>query len=112
MGNSEKIKVLKTEDQKFKPTRREGVSAARLIGPGDSESQNVVIVELDKDALVEDHEIARCESIYVLQGVADIEFNGKEELLLPGDLVYFPANTSHKLTPRRAPCRLLLIFSG
>jgi len=112
MAENEKIKIVKSDDLQFIQTQRDGVFAARLIGSGDSSTQNIAMVDLEADARVEDHEIARSESIYVLKGAVDIEFDGRSELLLPGDLVYFPKGSSHSLTPRRAPCRILLIFSG
>ena len=41
-----------------------------------------------------------------------IDFDDAFQISAAGDLVYFPAGTSHKLTPLRTPCRLMLIFSG
>ncbi len=112
MAEKERIKVVKSDRLSFAQTRRAGVFAARLIGSVDSSTQNIAVVDLEAGAHVEDHEIGRCESIYVVKGAVDVEFDEGSELLLPGDLVYFPKGTSHSLTPRRAPCRILLIFSG
>ena len=112
MENEEKIKIIKTEDYDFQPTKRKGIKATKLIGPGESGSQNVVVVDLGMDAIVEDHKIEQCESIYVLQGAVELEYDEQKEFLLTGDLVYFPSGTSHKLIPLRTPCRLMLIFSG
>ncbi|MDP8239216.1 MAG: cupin domain-containing protein [Candidatus Hatepunaea meridiana] len=112
MEPEEKVKVVKFEELKFSPTKREGVTAAKMIRSADSSSQNIVIVELDANASIEDRETSRSESIYILQGAVDVIYEGKKELLLSGDLVYFPAGSSHELIPRRSPCKLLLIFSG
>jgi len=112
MESNEKIKIVKSDELNFAPTKREGVFAAKVIGADDSASQNVAVVDLEANARIEDHEIARSESIYIIRGAVDVELDGTTELLLPGDLVYFPKGSSHALTPRRAPCRLLLVFTG
>ena len=112
MNDDEKIKIVKSDELQFKQTKREAVFAAKAIGTEDSASQNIAVVDLEANARIEDHEIARAESIYIIRGAVDVEFNGTTELLLPGDLVYFPRGTSHALKPRRAPCRLLLVFTG
>ena len=52
MENDEKIKIVKTEAIVFKPTKREGVTAAKLISADDSASQNIAIVEIDADTEV------------------------------------------------------------
>ena len=112
MDNEEKIKVFKAEALQFSPTQREGVTAAKIIDADDSVTQNLAVVEIEAEARVEDHEISGSESIYVLQGAIEVKFDDTVELLLPGDLVYFPAGSSHSLEPKRTPCRLLLIFSS
>ncbi|NQT34308.1 cupin domain-containing protein [bacterium] len=111
MNKPEEIKIIKPDALDFKPTKRDGVIAARMIGPEDSATQNVVIVELAENAVVEEHETETAESIYVLQGMIDLKYDGNSELLIPGDLAYFPRGTSHELVPRRTPCRLMLIYS-
>ena len=112
MEGDEKIKIVKSDELQFRQTKREAVFAAKAIGAEDSASQNIAVVDLEANACIEDHEIARSESIFIIRGAVDVEFDGCTELLLPGDLVYLPKGTSHSLTPRRAPCRLLLVFTG
>lgn len=93
------------------PARRPGLFERRLITPEDTTNQNIVLVDSEVGAHVEYHRVGTSESIYVLEGEFEIELERSKQILQTGDIVHFPAHSSHGLRCLSGPGQFLLVFA-
>ena len=94
-----------------KPTRRAGLSERRLLGPGCSEHQNIVLIDAQQGAEVELHQVANSESFFVLRGELLVSGPGFEEALGPGDLCHFQPGMQHSVSVVSGPAQFLVVFA-
>lgn len=92
-------------------TRRAGVAERRLLGPGESREQNVVLVDVAAKAEVELHHVENSESFFVLEGEIEVFGEGWSERLGVGDLCYFPPATAHGVKGGAGAARFLVVFA-
>lgn len=104
-------RICRSSSIEAQPTRRERIRERRLLTQEESSYQNVVLIETEQDAEVELHEVGNSESLFVLDGQYEVISSDAAEPLHPGDLVYFPPQTSHGLRCVKGPGRFLAIFA-
>lgn len=96
------------------PSRRPGLVESRLLSQSQSQHQNIVEVVVDEGAVIEYHQVATSESIYVLEGDFELVLSANAnygDSLAVGDLVHFRPGSYHGLRCVRGPGKLLVIFA-
>ena len=87
----------------------------QLLGPGPSGSDRFEIVlgqiESGGQADLHAHE-ALDQAVFVLEGKAVVEIEGRQEVVGPNDLVYFPEGVRHRISALEGPpLRLLIVYA-
>lgn len=103
--------ITRNAAQAWRETRRPGIREKRLLGVEQSRNQNLVLVETDARAEVEQHEVRTSESIFVIEGHYEVVTQNTVERLGPGDCCHFPPGSSHGLRCLEGPGRFLAIFA-
>ncbi len=76
-------------------TRREGLSERLLLSAAESMYQNVVLFDAREGMEVEYHAVPTGESLFILSGLHEANFDGRSETLAGGDIIYFPPGSRH-----------------
>jgi quercetin dioxygenase-like cupin family protein len=93
------------------PARRSGFRERKLLTHADSGYQNVVLMDADIGATVEDHELAISESVFVLQGQLEVTSGERRETLGSGALCYFAPGSRHSMRCIEGPAQFLVLFA-
>lgn len=85
----------------------------RLLGPGPfgSDRVEVVLGEIAYGGQADLHAHAEIEqAFFVLQGKAEVEIDGKREVVGPHDFIHLPPGVHHRVSPLEGPPLKLLIL--
>ena len=104
------LPVIRRASHETTPTRRTGIRERRLLRPEECAEQNVVLIEADADARVEEHVVENSESFFLLQGTMVVFGPGFRERLGPGDFCGFPAGAAHGVEVQE-DARFLVVFA-
>ncbi len=94
-----------------KPTRRAGIRERVLLSKEECPHQNLVLLDIDKGAVVEEHPFFTSESFFVLEGTIEITTPDACVLLGKGDLCHLPSGAIHGLRCVEGPGQILCIFA-
>jgi quercetin dioxygenase-like cupin family protein len=108
---NDKIIINRSSERRWSDERRPGMKSQMLLGPAQSNHQNVLLVHTDEGALVEPHEILNSESMYFLEGTFVISLHDRSDELIAGDFCYFAPGTVHGLQCIKGPGRFLVVFA-
>ena len=111
MSEKELPRLSRSAEMTPQETRRGGLSERRLLGPDQSALQNLVLIDAEEGAEVEQHQVANSESFFVLRGELLISGPGFEESLGPGDLCHFYPGMEHAVRIVRGPAQFLIVFA-
>ncbi len=99
----------------YTPPAHSHTENRRLLGPGPFGSDRVEIVlgEIEPGGQADAHSHESLEqAFFVLQGRAEVEIEGKTEVVGPDDFIYLPPGASHRVTPLEGErLKLLIIYS-
>ena len=91
-------------------TRREGLYERLLLSAEESLHQNIVLFDAREGMEVEYHRIKTGESLFIMSGKHEVILQDRREILLEGDLVYFPPGSEHGMKCIE-PGRYLAVFA-
>jgi quercetin dioxygenase-like cupin family protein len=107
--------VRPSEVAGYSPANHHGTTNRRLISPETVGSRHIELVlgVIEKGQGALPHAHPGMEQVcYLLEGRAIAEVGGERHEMMPGDVVFFPPDTSHVFTAiSDEPVRLLVIYS-
>ena len=87
----------------------------RLLGPGPSGSDRfeIVLGHIESGGQADPHAHEELEqAVFILEGKAVVEIEGRHEVVGPNDLVYFPEGVRHQIsTLEGPPLKLLIVYA-
>ena len=87
----------------------------QLLGPGPSGSDRfeIVLGKIESGGQADPHAHEEIEqAVFVLEGRAVVEIEGRQEVVGPNDFIYFPEGIRHRITTLEGPpLRLLIVYS-
>ena len=92
-------------------TRRPGIRERVLLSREQCPHQNVVLLDLDAGAQVDQTPAPTSESLYVLEGSVEIRTAEWASVLGKGELCHLASGTLHGLRPVGGPAQILAIFA-
>lgn len=104
--------IIKRESQgRYQSASRPGLSALPLITKAETDSQNLVLMQMAEGAEVELHKVKTHESLFVLEGRFTLVLPEGDQPLKQGDVAYFPDQSEHGLKCETGPGKFLLVFA-
>lgn len=99
----------------YTPPGHSKTTNRRLLGPGPGGSSKIEVIygEIDYGGQADPHaHPVQEQAFFILEGRAEVEIEGKCQIVGPQDFVYLPPGTTHRVTPI-AGCLLktLIIYS-
>ena len=99
----------------YSPPGHSHTTNYRLLAPGPAGSDRleVVLGQIESGGRAEPHAHEGIEqAIFVLEGKAAVEIEGKSEVVGPSDLIYFPRGVRHQITALPGqPLKLLIVYA-
>lgn len=115
-GDTIKKYVRRLEDvPSYMPPGHSKTANYRLLGPGPGGSDRLEIVlgqiEYGGQADCHTHETSE-QAFFVLEGKALVKIDGEEDVIGPGDFIYLPQGTFHKVIPLEGqPLKILIVYA-
>ncbi|HSR12946.1 MAG TPA: cupin domain-containing protein [Thermodesulfobacteriota bacterium] len=110
-----KFVVHSYEVSPYIPPAHSGTENRRLMGPGGfgSERVEVVLGDIQPGGQADPHSHPGVEqAFFVLEGKAEVEVDGERAVVGPNDFVFFPAGSTHRVTPLAgSKFRLLIVYN-
>jgi mannose-6-phosphate isomerase-like protein (cupin superfamily) len=99
----------------YSPPGHSKTTNYQLLGPGSSGSNRfeIVLGQIEFGGQADPHSHEKSEqAIFVLEGKAFVEIEGRDEVVGPNDLIYFPEGVRHRITALEGPpLRLLIVYA-
>ena len=82
-------------------------------GPSGSDRFEIVLGKIESGGQADPHAHEEIEqAVFVLEGRAVVEIEGRQEVVGPNDFIYFPEGIRHRITTLEGPpLRLLIVYS-
>ena len=111
-----KIFVTRLSDvSPYSPPGHSKTTNYQLLGPGPSGSDRfeIVLGKIESGGQADPHAHEEIEqAVFVLEGRAVVEIEGRQEVVGPNDFIYFPEGIRHRITTLEGPpLRLLIVYS-
>ena len=107
------IKVVETEVPEYCPPNHDNTFNRRLLGPKEGSMQiEFIIGRMKKGGNASPHAHATFDqTMFMLEGEVRVTGDGPEVSLTPGDLIYFPRNSSHQVTVQTEEAKFIVLYS-
>ena len=99
----------------YSPQGHSKTTNYQLLGPGPSGSDRfeIVLGQIESGGQAEPHVHEELEqAVFVLEGKAVVEIEGRQEVVGPNDFLYFSEGVRHRIAALEGPpLRLLIVYS-
>lgn len=99
----------------YSPPGHSRTTNYQLLGPGPSGSDRfeVVLGQIEFGGQANPHVHQELEqAVFVMDGRAVVEIEGRQEVVGPNDFIYFPGGVRHRIaTLEGPPLKLLIVYS-